>query len=148
MAQPTRIIIYVCVADIPGDPQRRHIALGDAVCRDLLDRKFHATLHPAVYDHVHIPPDFDSVISLRRWFIFDLNVRETLSYNDVTRMPHLVYLASRQGDEWMFIRRDKWTEKAKSRAASYTWGGNLEQKLVAEMRKQSGRLINDTHDPS
>jgi methylsterol monooxygenase len=48
----------------------------------------------------------------------------------------------------MFIRRDKWTEKAKSRAASYTWGGNLEQKLVAEMRKQSARLINDTHDLS
>jgi methylsterol monooxygenase len=100
MAQSTRIIIYVCVADIPGSPQRRHIALGDAVCRDLLNRKFHATLHPAVYDHVHIPPDFDSVIPLKRWFIFDLNVREALSYNDVTRMPHLVYLASRQGDEW------------------------------------------------
>jgi methylsterol monooxygenase len=100
MAQSTRIIIYVCVADIPGNPQRRHIALGDAVCRDLLNRKFHAALHPAVYDHVHIPPDFDSVIPLKRWFIFDLNVRETLSYNDVARMPHLVYLASRQGDEW------------------------------------------------
>ncbi|KAL2869444.1 uncharacterized protein BJX67DRAFT_379000 [Aspergillus lucknowensis] len=146
MAHPMRIVIYVCVADIPGNPQRRHITLGDAVCRDLLNRRFHATLHPAVYDHVHVPADFDSALPLKRWFIIDLNVRETLSYSDVTRIPHPVYLASRRGDEWMFIRRDKWTEKAKTRAASFPWGGHLEQKLVSEMRKESGLLQNSNHE--
>ncbi|KAL4943989.1 hypothetical protein BDV06DRAFT_220758 [Aspergillus oleicola] len=137
MAHPMRIVVCVCVSDIPGNPQARHIALGDAVCRDLFSRKLHTTVCPAVYDHVHIPGDFDSDQPLKRWFIFDLNVKETLSRNDVTRLPHLVYRASREGDKWIFISRDKWTETARSRAASYTWGGRSEQKLVSEMRKQN-----------
>ncbi|KAL3471209.1 hypothetical protein BJX99DRAFT_263488 [Aspergillus californicus] len=143
-----RIIIYVCVADIPGNPQRRHITLGDAVCADLLSRKFYAALQPTVYDHVHIPADLDSPLPLKRWFVFDLNVQETLSYTDVTRLPHRVYLASRQGDDWMFIKRDRYTEKAKSRAASYPWGGHLEQKLVSEMRKQSAWIPIPSHEAS
>ncbi|KAI9368729.1 hypothetical protein BJX61DRAFT_202412 [Aspergillus egyptiacus] len=135
MAPSMRIFVCVSVADIPGNPQRRHITLGNAVCRDLLSWRFRATPHPAVYDHVHIPADFDSASPVKRWFVFDLNVRERLSYHDVTKLPHRVYLASRQGDEWMFIQRDNWTERAKSEAASFTWGGQLEQKLVCEMRK-------------
>ncbi|KAL4915470.1 hypothetical protein BDW62DRAFT_124645 [Aspergillus aurantiobrunneus] len=158
MAHPMRIIVYVCVSDIPGHPQRRHIALGDAVCRDLLSRKFHDAPRPAVYDHVHIPADFDSGLPLNRWFIFDLNVRESLSSTDVKRIPHQVYLASRQGDEWVFIRRDRSTERAKSKAASFTWGGcseqefvsemRKEQRFVAEMRKHSGWLQNTGNEAS
>ncbi|KAL4923064.1 sterol desaturase family protein [Aspergillus undulatus] len=148
MAHPMRVIVRACVSDIPGNPQGRHIALGDAVCRDLLSRRFHATLSPAVYDHVHIPGEFDSELPLKRWFIFDLNVKEPLSRNDVTQLPHLVYRASRQGDEWIFISRDRWIETARSDASSFTWGGKAEQKLVSEMRKQSGRSQNTSHDAS
>ncbi|KAL4783911.1 hypothetical protein BJX76DRAFT_242531 [Aspergillus varians] len=156
MAHPLRILVKVCVSDIPGHPQCRHITFGDAVCRDLLGRKFHATPRPAVYDHVHIPPDFDSSLPITRWFIFDLNVRECLSSNDVKHISHQVYYASRQGDEWIFIQRDGWTEKATARSASFTWGGRWEQEIVSEMRKeqklalemrkQSGWLQSTSHD--
>lgn len=170
-----RIVVYVCVSDIPGHPQCRHIALGEAVCRDILGRKFHSIPRPAFYDHVHIPADFDSSLPINRWFIFDLNVREALSPNDVKRIAHQVYFASRQGNEWcinwvlsepktwlinsrIFIQRDRSTEKARSQTASLTWGGRSEQelvsemrkeqKLVMEMRKQSGRLQKSSHDAS
>lgn len=35
-----------------------------------------------------------------------------------------------------FIRRDQWTEKAKDRTKTYTWGGRQEQEMVDEMRKK------------
>ncbi|KAL6234335.1 hypothetical protein BDW75DRAFT_241234 [Aspergillus navahoensis] len=138
MAHPMRVLVYARVSDIPGHPQARHIALGDLLTGDLLGRKFHAIPRPPVYDHVHIPADFDSSQPLERWFIFDLNVGESLSRSEVTRLPHLVYLASRQGDQWLFIRRDTSLEKAKTKAASFTWGGRSEQKLVSELKDQSG----------
>lgn len=100
MAHSMRVLVYARVSDIPGNPQARHIALGDLLTGNLLGRRFYATPRPPVYDHVHIPADFDSSEPLERWFIFDLNVGETLSRSEVTRLPHLVYLASRQGDDW------------------------------------------------
>ena len=89
-----RVIMWVCVTDIPDDPQRRHNTLGDAFCREVLDRDFNKQLQASGYDHVHIPADFDSDLSLKRWFIFDLNVKEELNEKDVLQIPHLVYLAS------------------------------------------------------
>ncbi|KAL4986290.1 hypothetical protein BDW68DRAFT_178907 [Aspergillus falconensis] len=138
MAHSMRVLVFARVSDIPGHPQARHIALGDLLTGDLLGRKFHAIPRLPVYDHVHIPADFDSSQPLERWFIFDLNVGESLSRIEVTRLPHLVYLASRQGDQWILIRRDTSVEKAKSKAASFTWGGRSEQKLVTELKEQSG----------
>jgi methylsterol monooxygenase len=41
-----------------------------------------------------------------------------------------------------FIPRNRWAEKAKGRAVSYTWGGKEEQKIVENMRKE----INDEKD--
>lgn len=99
-SHPTRIAVYACVTDIDGCPQRRHVKLGEAFCRDILNRAFNATLHPAGYDHIHIPPDFDSSNPLKRWFILDLDVTQPLSKEDVLQLPHQVYLASHQGDKW------------------------------------------------
>lgn len=129
-----RVIISACVTDIGGNPQRRHNTLGSAFCEEVLHREFRASLQPSGYDHVHIPADFDSVKPVKRWFIFDLNVRGELEADEVARVPHSVYLGSRQGDKWIFIPRPQWIESAKLRANSYTWGGRLEQKLVAGMK--------------
>lgn len=57
---PKRVIVYACVTNIPGDPQRRHNTLGEILCKRVLGREFHAKLQPPCYDHVHIPADFDS----------------------------------------------------------------------------------------
>lgn len=94
---PTRIIIYARVTDIEGCPQGRHIKLGNDFCQDVLARPFKSTLRPGGYDHVHIPGGFDSDGPLKRWFILDLDVTQPLSREDVLRLPHKVYLASRQG---------------------------------------------------
>lgn len=95
-SRPTRIVIYVCVIDIDGCPQRRHVKIGEDFCDLVLKRAFNPTLHPAKYDHIHIPADFDSLEPLKRWFILDLNVTEPLSREDVLQLPHQVYLASQQ----------------------------------------------------
>lgn len=47
----------------------------------------------------------------------------------------------------IFIRRDSWAEKAISRAGSYTWGGRLEQKRVAEMRERFAKHTPSTRSP-
>lgn len=93
---PRRVIIYTCVTDITGDPQRRHNTLGETFCKQVLGREFRAELQPSCYDHVHIPPDFDSDRPLKRWFILDLGVVQQLTPEAVARLPHSVYLASRQ----------------------------------------------------
>ncbi|KAE8151401.1 hypothetical protein BDV25DRAFT_138923 [Aspergillus avenaceus] len=136
MESPMRVVVYVCVTDIEGNPQQRHITLGNALCENIWSsRGFRAALLPTGYDHVHIPPDFDAAKPVKRWFIFDLNVRGELSADYVvSQVPHQVYLASRQGDKWAFIRRQQWVDSAKLRAKSFTWGGKLEQKVVAGMR--------------
>ncbi|RDW64321.1 uncharacterized protein DSM5745_09732 [Aspergillus mulundensis] len=136
MANSMRVLVYARVTDIPGLPQKRYLALGDLVARQLLSRNFHASVHPPVYDHVHIPADFDSEQPLERWFIFDLNVRKALPRSELLQLPHLVYFASRQGDKWIFLKRDNSIERAKSKAASFAWGGRLEQKLFAELRAE------------
>lgn len=92
-------MIYTCVTDIAGDPQRRHNSLGETFCKQVLGRPFHAELQPCCYDHVHIPADFDSDRPLKRWFIFDLGVQQQLPAEAVAQIPHSVYLASCQDDE-------------------------------------------------
>lgn len=97
-SHPTRIAIYACVIDITRCPQRGHITLGEAFCGIVLGREFHFKLHPAGYDHVHIPADFDSLEPLKRWFILDVDVIQPLSKEEVLQLPHPMYLAS-QGDD-------------------------------------------------
>ena len=94
--EPKRICIYVCVTDIDGCPQRRHLTVGDQFCQEILGSHFNSALHPASYDHVHIPGEFDSLQPLKRWFILDLAVRKRLGDNEVSNLPHEVYLASKQ----------------------------------------------------
>ena len=62
----------------------------------MLGRPFRSELHPAGYDHVHIPADFDSEKPLKRWFILDANVTQRLSRDAVSQIPHQVYLASQR----------------------------------------------------
>jgi hypothetical protein len=37
---------------------------------------------------------------LKRWFIYDFNVEGPLTKEQTSAMPHEVYLASRQGENW------------------------------------------------
>ncbi|KAJ0419686.1 hypothetical protein BJY00DRAFT_285740 [Aspergillus carlsbadensis] len=145
--EPLRAVVYANVTDIPGNPQRRHNTLSEAFCEHVLNREFCMTYEPSCYDHVHIPPDFDSHNPLKRWFIIDLNVKEPLSRESVVQIPHLVYLASYQQDKWQFIARDKWKEKATKRADTFTWGGRREQNKVAEMRAKMRNQENTTDVP-
>ncbi|WEW61600.1 hypothetical protein PRK78_007091 [Emydomyces testavorans] len=125
---PMRVIICVCITDIPGNPQRRHNTLGDAFCNEILHRDLDKNFDPFGYDYVHIPCDFDSDVPLKRWFIFDLNVKEEFTTEQLLRVRHRVYLASRYDGSWY--------EGAKRRASSYTWGGRSRQERAAEARKQ------------
>jgi hypothetical protein len=74
--------------------------LRNAVCSVVVQRDFQPQLEPSGYDHIHIPPDFDSAKPLKRWFILDLNVIEKLDKTQVSQIPHEVYLASHQEHGW------------------------------------------------
>jgi hypothetical protein len=95
-AAPTRIVIYACVTDIPGDASRRPWTLGNLFCNAILHRDLNAKLHVSGFDSMHIPHGFDSERPTKRWFIYDLNVVRTLDKDELLKIPHLVYLASWQ----------------------------------------------------
>ena len=101
---PQRVIIYARVSDVPDNPQRRHITLGDLLCKEVLNQGFHPQLQVTGYDHVHIPARFGSAKPFKRWFIFDLNVVTKLAREDVARIPHQVFLASRQAGDKRYVR--------------------------------------------
>ncbi|KAL2835567.1 hypothetical protein BJY01DRAFT_238745 [Aspergillus pseudoustus] len=132
-----RAVVYANVTDIPGHPQRRFHTLAAAFCNEVLGRELQLKLDPSWFDHVHIPPDYDSGRPLKRWFIIDFGVRGELSTQSVQQLPHLVYLASYQDEEWAFIPREMWTQKAIAKTNTYTWGGRREQRTVAEMRREN-----------
>ncbi|KAI9759977.1 MAG: hypothetical protein M1840_002754 [Geoglossum simile] len=147
-----RVIIRVCVSDIPGDPLARHQTLGDQFCQQTLLRPFSTKLQASGYDHVHIPGGFDLDKRVNRWFIYDLNVTTELEKEGLDTIPHMVFCASRQNDHWWdaetlyfkptdysfrnFIDRKNWIEEAKRYCRTFVWGGRTEQELVAEMRSR------------
>ncbi|KAI9680582.1 MAG: hypothetical protein M1817_004022 [Caeruleum heppii] len=114
--------------------------------RHLLDRDFQDQLRSTSYDSVHIPPDFDSPLPLKRWVIYDFNVTSEMSKDKLGFLEHKCFMASRQGDEMIFIEKEQWFSKAKHVCQSYVWGGKSEQKIVAEMRvAESQKSACDKH---
>lgn len=96
----TRVIIKVCVTDIPGKPLRRHTTLGEIFCREMLDRDFNPQPNQSGYDGVTIPNGFDSDQPVKRWFIYDFNVQTTLNREEVIKLPHRVFFAERRDTKW------------------------------------------------
>ena len=97
---PTRIIIRACVTDVPGDPLRRATTLGEIFAGQVLGRPLRRLPHVTEYDGVHFLPDYSSEQPVRRWFMYDLNVRCRLSKDELLAIPYRVYLASLIDDRW------------------------------------------------
>lgn len=98
-----RVILHVCVTDLPGCPQDRQNYLGGLFCQLVLKRRFNNKIQVSNYDYMHMPPNFDTDKPVRRWFICDLNVNCILSKEEVLSLPHAVYYVSRQSDKWYAI---------------------------------------------
>lgn len=96
----TRVIIRVCVTDLPGDPRRRHTTLGELFSDRVLHRPIQQVPSANGYDGIVIPPKFDSDKPVRVWFIYDLNVKDEKTKDEILDIPHYVYLATRNGDIW------------------------------------------------
>ncbi|KIW05860.1 uncharacterized protein PV09_03063 [Verruconis gallopava] len=129
-----RVVLQVCVTDLPGSPQNRHNVLGNAFCKQILKRDFNSQIQAPSYDFMHIPPNFDTEKPVRRWFICDLNVNRRLNKEQVLELPHSVYSVSRRNNEWNFIPRNHYVEKAKEYCATYYWGGRQEQDMADTLR--------------
>jgi hypothetical protein len=94
-----RVIIRACVTDIPGEPRGRYTALGNMFCIQFLGRPLNARPNPSCYGGVYMLDGFDSDKPVKRWFIYDINVKcpytqEKLPLN----VTHKVFLASKQTD--------------------------------------------------
>ncbi|KAH7317667.1 hypothetical protein BKA65DRAFT_541701 [Rhexocercosporidium sp. MPI-PUGE-AT-0058] len=108
-----RVIIRVCVTDIPGNPQERVYKLGRDFCQQILHRSFNNNLQDACHDAMHFLPNFDSENDVKAWFIYDFNVTKPLSKEEILAVPHAVYHATRQGDIWIFTPRERWIVEAR-----------------------------------
>jgi hypothetical protein len=64
--------------DIPGSPQRHHTTIGEAFYSTFLEYDYHGDLSLMAYGHIHIPAGFDSLDPVKRWFILDLGVKNSL----------------------------------------------------------------------
>jgi len=129
-----RIIIRVRVTDIPGDRYRRDVTLGELCSESGLFRPIKHQITPDGYDHVVIPPGFDSEKPVGRWFIYDLNVKGPKTREELLAIPHKVYLACKNKDDWVFVPRDTWLNAAKNYCTTYTWGGRVEQEWLAKIK--------------
>jgi hypothetical protein len=98
-----RVIIRVSVTDIPGKPLRRHTTLGEIFCNQILHRSFNSQPNPSCYDGMHIPEGVDSVLPVKRWFIYDINVRGPLDREQLLDIPHQVFLACKGGGEELYV---------------------------------------------
>ncbi|OAL56912.1 hypothetical protein IQ07DRAFT_582200 [Pyrenochaeta sp. DS3sAY3a] len=134
---PRRVLLLAFVTDIPGSKQKRFHTLGNDFSQFQLKRSIRDEPSLSGYDHPHIPGDFDSETALKRWFIYDFNVKGPLTKEQTLAVPHEVFIASRQGEEWIFVPRNEWVKKAKHLSSSYTWGGRAEQRDLAELNKAS-----------
>ncbi|KAF2021973.1 hypothetical protein BU24DRAFT_417617 [Aaosphaeria arxii CBS 175.79] len=131
---PCRVAIHVKVTDIEGDPLARHLTLGQAFCTSVLSRDFHNQIQPDGYDAVHKPARFDSDEDISLNFLYDLGVKGRLSQDEVLKIPHSVYLASREQGNWNFIPKPRPIGQVKLRARKYPWGGRLEQDMLEELQ--------------
>lgn len=52
------------------------------------------------YDAEHCLPNFDSNQDVKAWFLYDFNVTGTLDKTEIMKIPHKVYLATRQKESW------------------------------------------------
>jgi len=99
-ADARRVLLHVCVTDIPGPTQKRFHTLGNDFSQYQFKRNIQDEPSSLGYDHPHIPGDFDSDKPLKRWFIYDFNVKGPLTKEQTLALPHEVYLASRQDEDW------------------------------------------------
>ncbi|EPE36891.1 hypothetical protein GLAREA_09054 [Glarea lozoyensis ATCC 20868] len=106
---PLRVVIRVCVTDIPANPQERVYRLGCDFAEQILRRPYNNNLRDDCHDAMHFLPNCESENSLRAWFVYDFNVTEPLDKTQVLTISHAVYHATRQGEPWWVrsLRRGK-----------------------------------------
>lgn len=97
---PLRVVIRVCVTDIPGNKLARATRLAHDFSEQVRRRPFNNNLNAECHDSEHLLPNFDSDNAVRAWFLFDFDVKGPLTKGEVLALPHEVYHASRQGDAW------------------------------------------------
>lgn len=96
-----RVIIRVCVTDIPGNPLARFLTLGDIFCKQYFHRPLNSIPNTKVYDGMVILDGFDSGKPVNRWFIYDINVKGPRSRQElVAEVPHRVFLARNDKGTW------------------------------------------------
>ncbi|KAH6706298.1 hypothetical protein DL95DRAFT_411718 [Leptodontidium sp. 2 PMI_412] len=121
---PLRVVIRVCVTDIPGNKLARATRLAHDFSEQVRRRPFNNNLNAECHDSEHLLPNFDSDNAVRAWFLFDFDVKGPLTKGEVLALPHEVYHASRQGDAWVFIPRERWIDSARKYCSMYKWGAN------------------------
>jgi len=129
-----RIAIRVRVTDLPGDPNRRDVTLGELFSEKVLFRPIKPVTTVDGYDGVVLMGGFNSKNPVDVWFIYDLNVRGKKTREELLATPHKVYTASKHNDDWVFVPKDSWIDTVKTKAKMYSWGGKTQQEELANMR--------------
>jgi hypothetical protein len=98
--KPLRVVIRVCVTDIPGHRLARSHRLGRDFCLQVLGRQLKERKDGG-FDFVHILPNFDSENAVKAWFLFDFNATEAVDKPQLrAAIRHKVYHATRQENSW------------------------------------------------
>jgi hypothetical protein len=99
-ADARRVLLRVCVTDIPGSNQKRFHTLGNDLSQHHFQRNIQDIPSVSGYDRPHIPGDFDFDKPLKRWIIYDFNVEDPLTKEQTLALPYDIYIASRRGENW------------------------------------------------
>jgi hypothetical protein len=99
-SESLRVIIRIPLKYIPGEIRARPFMLGRLFCKTRLGRDFDEVCRR---DHSTIPPGFDSEEDVKRWFLFDFNVKEVVKRENLRQtVRHECYLGCmRDGELWV-----------------------------------------------
>ncbi|WPG98149.1 Hypothetical protein R9X50_00093500 [Acrodontium crateriforme] len=117
-----RVCIYISVQSIPGSPSARPFTLGEIFCQIQFGRELNLYEDSHSIDDLHIPGGFDSENDVKRWFVYDLGVRQTLDSSEHHRILHEPYRGCRLDDGTLkFVPCPQSRETLTRYLKSYRW---------------------------
>ncbi|KAF2758961.1 hypothetical protein EJ05DRAFT_509837 [Pseudovirgaria hyperparasitica] len=124
---PVRVIIAVCVTNIPGEIGYRVTKLGEMFSRSVLNRPLQREMSATVrFDYAHFLEGFDSEEPVTKHFVYDFNVNGAITRSSLKDIPHPYYIATWEaGDTVCFIKRKSVSNSPGviDRTSFLPWGG-------------------------
>jgi hypothetical protein len=92
LAEELRVVIRYTTTDVPGPPSER----AKRIANELTQNQLYRTLNLDT-DYIHLSTEFDSTQPKKAWILYDFNVRDRRSTNQLDDTPVHFFRANYNG---------------------------------------------------